>query len=192
MMSDENLWLLCCLHWDWDYLLFITTGWNSVSRVLGWSNLTLPSGPRYNCKPPESIKYCFETVVVKLRVQTLSRSTPDEYKVYWNSKTCSSLRAGVGDDSIITTPLYNFLGHQTTHSICRNSLALNRSKPFVKVSNDFTHRNKTSLKILTMTLVLFRLKRLLGKNSLKIDRNIKMYLLAQPYFQFEYPPSARW
>ena len=43
-----------------DYLLSITTGWYSVSRVLGWSNLTLPSGPKYSCKPPVSKKINFK------------------------------------------------------------------------------------------------------------------------------------
>ena len=38
--------------------------------------------------------YCF---VVKLGVQTMSRSTPEDFKVYWDSKTFSSLRSGPGD-----------------------------------------------------------------------------------------------
>ena len=51
-----------------DYLLSITTGWYSVSRVLGWSNLTLPSGPKYSCKPPVSKNINFKHHNFSLKV----------------------------------------------------------------------------------------------------------------------------
>ena len=50
------------------------------------------------------------TVIVKLWVQTMSRSTPEDFKVYWDSKTFSSLRSGPGDW------LYNhYIPPPTTH-----------------------------------------------------------------------------
>ena len=47
--------------------------------------------------------------IVKLGVQTMSRLTPEDFKVYWDSKTFSSLRSGPGDW------LYNHSISPTTH-----------------------------------------------------------------------------
>ena len=59
-------------------------------------------------------------IVVKLRVQTMSRSTPEDFKVYWDSKTFSSLRSGPGDW------LYNHSIPPTTTTTTHRQTFLNR------------------------------------------------------------------
>ena len=53
--------------------------------------------PTDSCLNTIGIQLAWLPFIVKLGVQTMSRSTPENFKVYWDSKTFSSLRSGPGD-----------------------------------------------------------------------------------------------